>query len=103
MAAASDGEKKIMFPGEAYPGDNVLDPRALRDHCGALVDQAVPNPPRPIIALASLAYESATKLSRERLQGFRTWLGGFATDGSEGRHAQPPDLMAPIKALDAAV
>ena len=37
MAATSDGENKVVFPGEVYPRDDIRDARAARNHCRPLV------------------------------------------------------------------
>jgi hypothetical protein len=103
MAATSYGENKVVFAGEVYPRDDIRDARAPRNHCRPLVYQAVPDPPRLLITPVIFANESAAKPLRERLQRLRTQLGEFATDGSEGCHAQLPDLTVPTRALDVAV
>src|SRR5580704_7930530 len=96
VAAASDGEEKVALPGEVDCLDYVRDPGAPCNQRRPLVDQTVPDPPRPVIAVVFFTNEGSAKPARERVKRARTQLGGPAINGSEGWHARLRGLMRDV-------
>src|ERR1700730_10613185 len=88
VAATSDGEEKVVFPSEADCLDYVRDAGAPCNQRRPLVNQPVPDPPRPVIALVFFTNQGSAKPGREHRQRPRIDLSGSALDGSEGCHAR---------------
>jgi hypothetical protein len=65
VAAATDGDEQVMRPSEVDRGDHVGDTRAAHDQAGTVIDQAIPDLPRGIIARVTRPQQRTSHLHAE--------------------------------------